>query len=611
MTDASDEELAFLGPELERFVASGAWEKGQRATWVSRMFLVPKPGGKFRLIIDLRILNTYCRVMGLKYEGLKRLRNLGRRGDYMISADMLDGFYALGIREEYRDYFTVDIRGELYRLCGLPMGWCLSPYVFCTFMNAVVRHLRSPELSKQPPSYRTNPKRPSRHFLRNVMWRGVRLIPFVDDFLFLASSYEEGLKLAEHLDALFLKLGLQRSPTKCHWEPTQVLEHLGLIVDLHRCEFRAPEDKLKKIAKLAKELIQRGMRDQRRVPVRLLASLAGKAQFLYLAVPPARYYLRELHNITSTRVSWNGKVRMSRQLIRDLEWWSKVPSQHNRRPIHRSVETAYLHCDSSDFGWGAVLNDTKEARGFCYSEDRASHITFKELKAVRRAVESFLPHIIGRRVLLHEDNQAVCAVLTHLTTRSPTAMMTELRKLWYLLDIHDIQLRPRYIQSAANVWADRLSRELDNSDMQLNPRVFRKLDKLYGPHTIDRFATMENRLLERYNSCWLDPKTEAVDALRQPDKSWRQETNWVHPPWDLLDNLVLKLRRTGAAATVLTPLWPDRAWHQELLDMAEEYTVLPPSKDLFTHPRCGKSVRSGPPKWSVVAFKLGLRPGLT
>eukprot|EP00873_Tetraselmis_striata_P025617 jgi/Tetstr1/445881/TSEL_033520.t1 len=64
--------------------------------------------------------------------------------------------------------------------------------------------------------------------------------------------------------------------------------------------------------------------------------------------------------------------------------------------------------------------------------------------------------------------------------------MEELRKLWHLLDIHDISITPRYIQSAANVWADRLSRELDDADWQLNPRIFSYLQRLWGPHNIDR-----------------------------------------------------------------------------------------------------------------------------
>jgi hypothetical protein len=43
-------------------------------------------------------------------------------------------------------------------------------------------------------------------------------------------------------------------------------------------------------------------------------------------------------------------------------------------------------------------------------------------------------------------------------------MTTELRRLWYLLDTNDIHIRPRYIRSAANVWADALSREVDTEN---------------------------------------------------------------------------------------------------------------------------------------------------
>ena len=66
--------------------------------------------------------------------------------------------------------------------------------------------------------------------------------------------------------------------------------------------------------------------------------------------------------------------------------------------------------------------------------------------------------------------------------------MNELRKLWHIMDENDITIRPRYIQSAANIWADRLSRELDDADWRLHPRLFRQLDKQYQ-HTIDRFAS--------------------------------------------------------------------------------------------------------------------------
>jgi hypothetical protein len=151
---------------------------------------------------------------------------------------------------------------------------------------------------------------------------------------------------------------------------------------------------------------------------------------------------------------------------------------HNGRSIYKPIETAYLHADSSGYGWGAVLNDNLayQARGFWYDDDRRQHITQKELQAVRLAIESFLPQLRGRKVLLHEDNTAVVATLSKLTTRSPVTM-TELRRLWHLLDVNDISIRPRYIRSAANIWADNLSRELDRDDWQVSPRIFNSLQR--------------------------------------------------------------------------------------------------------------------------------------
>eukprot|EP00951_Prasinocladus_malaysianus_P039568 scaffold445009_cov48-Prasinocladus_malaysianus.AAC.1 len=70
---------------------------------------------------------------------------------------------------------------------------------------------------------------------------------------------------------------------------------------------------------------------------------------------------------------------------------------------------AYLFCDSSSFGRGEVLNEHLEARGFWYGPDRKQYITWKKLKAVRPTVETFLPYLRGKKVLLHKDSKAVVA----------------------------------------------------------------------------------------------------------------------------------------------------------------------------------------------------------
>jgi hypothetical protein len=42
--------------------------------------------------------------------------------------------------------------------------------------------------------------------------------------------------------------------------------------------------------------------------------------------------------------------------------------------------------------------------------------------------------------------------------------MTELRRLWHLLDVNHIRIQPRYIRSAANIWAGIFSKEVDRDE---------------------------------------------------------------------------------------------------------------------------------------------------
>jgi hypothetical protein len=108
----------------------------------------------------------------------------------MVSFDLTEGYYTLGIREEDADFFTVNYRGTLYRLAGLPMAWKCSIYYFCRLTEVFIRYLRDPlpnptghtprtSTSQKP----TRPK-PSRRYLRNSLWRGAKLLPYMDDFLF-------------------------------------------------------------------------------------------------------------------------------------------------------------------------------------------------------------------------------------------------------------------------------------------------------------------------------------------------------------------------------------------------------------------------------------------
>jgi len=83
---------------------------------------VPKLGG-WRLIIDLRSINKYCKKRSMKMEKLRRLQYIAKPNDRFISFDLKDGFYALSIHPKEREAFTVNLDGKLLQMCALPMGW--------------------------------------------------------------------------------------------------------------------------------------------------------------------------------------------------------------------------------------------------------------------------------------------------------------------------------------------------------------------------------------------------------------------------------------------------------------------------------------------------------
>ena len=234
-------------------------------------------------------------------------------------------------------------------------------------------------------------------------------------------------------------LGISRHPEKGFWEPTQRLEHLGLDIDFQEGLFRVPPQKIVTLSVLARNIGSTAASGRRLVRARVLAGFIGYAQSVYLACPPARFYLRALHDALASRSSWEGSVRLPRQALRDLRWWEQLGRADVSRAIWRSPVDETLHCDASHLAWGGVLNGTVPAHGMWTGRACGRHINFLELLAVHRTLQAFLDRLRGKSVLLWEDNMTVVHVLTNRTTRSPE-LMHLLRKVWLLIDSAGIQL---------------------------------------------------------------------------------------------------------------------------------------------------------------------------
>jgi hypothetical protein len=145
----------------------------------------------------------------------------------MFNFDLQDGLYALGINLADRDYLTVNVRGQPYKLAGLPMGWSLSSCYFCKMTITFVNLLRAPD-----PEHPISPQDScTKTYLRRTRWHGAVILPYVDDFLLFVSTNEEALALRQRLSKLLDRLGLLRHISKGFWTPTQFGHQLGIDID--------------------------------------------------------------------------------------------------------------------------------------------------------------------------------------------------------------------------------------------------------------------------------------------------------------------------------------------------------------------------------------------
>ena len=159
----------------------------------------------------------------------------------------------------------------------------------------------------------------------------------------------------------------------------------------------------------------------------------------------------------------------------------------------------------------------------------------RELSGVKLTVKAALPSLRGRVVLVETDNKVTQAYINHLGGRSPF-LNTIAQDLWSMCYQAQILLVAVHRPTKANVRPDRLSRwKHDHTDIRLNPKVFNMIDQRYGPHSVDLFATRDNRLLDRFVSWRPDPSVIAVDGFMF---SLKGENPYCFPPVSCISRLL-------------------------------------------------------------------------
>ena len=94
------------------------------------LFLVPKPGNKWRPILDLSQLNLFLKTNTFKMETPETIRVSLHKGEWVTSLDFSDAYFHIPIHPRSRKYHRFFLNNKAYQFTALPFGLVTAPLEF-------------------------------------------------------------------------------------------------------------------------------------------------------------------------------------------------------------------------------------------------------------------------------------------------------------------------------------------------------------------------------------------------------------------------------------------------------------------------------------------------
>ena len=214
----------FAVQEVKNLIAKGRVEIVENKPKLINPLHVVVQRTKSRLILDCSTLNKYVVVPKIKYENHEIALQYFKKGIYMFSYDLKDGYHHLMVHPDFRDYlgFKLIIDGKL-TYCRYVVG-CFGladlPFIFTKVYRPLVSHWRS---------------------------LGIQGIKFLDDGGFFIKGKDKAKADSLHVKKDLLRTGSVYSIKKCCWEPTQKMIWLGFSWDSENGSIAVAPHRIEKI----------------------------------------------------------------------------------------------------------------------------------------------------------------------------------------------------------------------------------------------------------------------------------------------------------------------------------------------------------------------------
>ncbi|XP_032403374.1 uncharacterized protein LOC116709131 [Xiphophorus hellerii] len=521
----------------------------------SMYFLVPKKTGGLRPVLDLRGLNVYLKVMPFHMLTTKEVLQAISPGDWFTSVDLRDAYFHIPIAPPHWRFLRFAFQGRHFQFRVLPFGLSLSPRVFTRCVAAALSPLQA---------------------------QGLRILPYLDDWLICAATQDQAVRDTRLVLHHVRCLGLQVNMEKSALTPSQETVFLGIAMDSISMAACPSPQRVDSILSMLPEF-GRGMAPPLVRYLRLLGMLTAASAVVplgLLSLRPLQMWLNSL-NLDPARYTHRlRRLRVGPQCLQSLSQWrvrlfmtTGVPL--GSLPCRREV----VFTDASSTGWGATWRG-QMAQGTWSRRLSREHINVLELQAVFLALQSFLPGLQGKHVLVRSDNTTVVFHINHQGGTRSRKLLCLTRRLLTWAAPCIASLRAAYIPGPENVPADFLSRRKPlPGEWKLHQEVVERIWTVFGRAAVDLFASRDAFHCPLWFS--LDNTSPlGRDALAH---DWPRALLYAFPPFGLLFQTLLRVRQEGHRVLLVAPYWPARTWFPLLCELSSGSPMrLPSRRDLLS-----------------------------
>lgn len=335
------------------------------------LILIPKKDGvSHRLVLDYRQLNSVTVKDAYSLPRIDDILDSLGGASWFSCLDLDSGFFQVEIEkaDRYKTAFSLPGRNH-FQFKVLPMGMSNSPALFERLMENI---------------------------LRDVLWKTT--LVFVDDVMVYSNHFDRELENLRGVFSRIRRAGMKFKPKKCKLFRRQV-EYLGHVIsgDGVKCDE-------KKTAVVRDWPIPTKLKE--------LQSFLGTATYYRKFVPSFASIASPLTDLMrkGVKFNWTVKCQTAFDELKRVLTTSPILSYPQR-----DGGTFILDTDCSGFAAGAVLSQLQDGQekviGYASKalnkEQKNYCATYRELFAVRWAVEHFRHYLWGRKFVLRTDHSSL------------------------------------------------------------------------------------------------------------------------------------------------------------------------------------------------------------